>query len=257
MVWLTGAAFWFLLAGLPVQPAPGEFCTDGAGMLTAGDRAKINAIVRALVKDHAIPVHVVTVRALASHGAEHEGIESFARRLFDHWGIGSADHNYGMLLLVAKVDRKARIEFGAGWARTRDDAAHRIMQNLILPDFRDGEFSAGILRGVQGLDSMARGKPLPKRRLDKSSIQFWVVVLVVLIIFVLLAKAVGRKEPWRRRVRERRKDGWRARAARRAWRNMVQGYDSSFWTSGSGGGGGGFSSGGGGFSGGGGATGSW
>ena len=263
MVWLTGSILWLLVAGFPVKPPDGEYCTDHASLIDPADRDRINAVSRALIKEFGVPIHVVTVRSLASHGAEREGIESFARRLFDHWGIGSARHNYGILLLIAKVDRKARIEFGASWAHERDDAAHRIMQDLILPAFRDEKFSTGIVLGVDGLDSMARGKPLPNYRKKSGSMIIWVVAAVVVIFLVVIVKVQVDPKPWRRRVRERTGSRWRALVAKRAARDLLQGYGSDFWSSGGGGfwgggGGGGFSGGGGGgSSGGGGATGSW
>lgn len=45
----------------------------------------------------------------------HLSVEQYARQLFDHWGPGFKDRNYGILLLVSVGDRKARIELGAGW----------------------------------------------------------------------------------------------------------------------------------------------
>jgi uncharacterized protein len=257
MVWLTGSLLWLLVAGFPVQPAPGEYCTDGAGLITADDREKINGVSRALLKSHGVPIHVVTVRALASHGVDRLGIEAYARRLFDHWGIGSAKHNYGILLLVAKVDRKARIEFGASWARDRDDAAHRIMQRLILPAFRDGEFSLGIVRGVRGLDAMVRGDPLPNFRGKRSGGLLWLLgfVIVVVVLFVVIKSR--ERSRWSRRVRARTGSSWRRLMLKRALRDVAQGYGTDFWSSGSGGGFSGGGGGGGGFSGGGGATGSW
>jgi uncharacterized protein len=76
--------------------------------------------------------------------------------LYDEWGIGAKDYNYGILLLVSKGDRKARIELGAGWTRERDAASKNIMERDIVPRFKQGDYSGGILAGVRQLDSLAR-----------------------------------------------------------------------------------------------------
>ncbi len=66
-----------------------------------------------------------------------------------------------MLLLVSKQDRKARIELGAGWKHEKDVAAQQIMDKLIIPQFKRGDFSGGIVAGVEGLDKIARDLQLP------------------------------------------------------------------------------------------------
>jgi uncharacterized protein len=96
-------------------------------------------------------------------------IEAFAMLLFNQWEIGHAtlggqDWNTGILLLVSKRDRKARIELGAGWGHDKDALCRQIMDDLIIPEFKRGEFAKGIVAGVGALDKMARGKALPRRR---------------------------------------------------------------------------------------------
>jgi uncharacterized protein len=134
---------------------------DEAGLLRSGDVARINVVARELRADKQVPIIVVTIRSLASHNAGRSSINRYATALFDEWGIGFEEHNYGMLLLVAKADRRARIELGAGWGREHDHEAREVMQGLIVPAFKEGEFSEGILRGVEGMDAMARGEGIP------------------------------------------------------------------------------------------------
>ncbi len=146
----------------PDKPPQSDFFVDKAGLLDNDARVAINDIALALLQQEQIPLFVVTIPSLASYDGSAHGIEGYATQLFDHWGIGSQERNYGMLLLVSVGDRKARIELGAGFARNYDRQANDIMQSLIVPAFRRGDFPTGITDGARGMDAMARGLQLPK-----------------------------------------------------------------------------------------------
>lgn len=153
---------------LPLQrPGDREFILDTATMIAESDRQHIREICDKLLTDKAAPIIVVTIDSMANNGGPGLRIETYARLLFDQWGIGPAKigntaWNYGILLLVSRDDRKARIELGAGWRHDKDTVAQHIMDHDVIPRFRQGNFSAGILAGVRSLDSMARDlQPLP------------------------------------------------------------------------------------------------
>lgn len=95
---------------------------------------------------------------MAKYGAW--DIESYALNMFNYWGIGTRVNSEGILLLVSSGDRKARIELGEGYAHQKDDLAREIMQEVIIPKFKNQEYSAGIREGVQALDKLARGMPV-------------------------------------------------------------------------------------------------
>jgi uncharacterized protein len=147
----------------PDPPAAGTYVVDEAGLIDAERRRAINEIAAEQTKLRNIPILVVTIPSLAAHGAAGYTIEEYARALFDAWGIGSQDQNYGILLLVSREDRRARIELGRSWAHSRDGQAQQVMDDLILPEFRKERFAAGILAGTRGMHAMAAGAALPKR----------------------------------------------------------------------------------------------
>jgi len=149
-------------AEFPSKPPKTDFFVDQAELIRAEQRQQINETARALLKEERIPLFVVTITSLAAQQASGMGIEGYARALFDAWGIGTPDRNYGMLLLVSAGDRKARIELGAGFEHRYDAEASDIMQSLIVPAFKRGDYSTGIADGVRGLDAVARGLQLPK-----------------------------------------------------------------------------------------------
>lgn len=164
-MWMILAAALLALAptaraqvSYPPRPDPQEHVFDAASLVSPTDKGTINAIGAALLHDQGIPIVVVTIESMAKYGASGWPIERYAMNLFDEWGIGASNHNYGILLLVSKGDRKARIELGAGYTHERDTQTSRIMSDVIVPRFKQGDFSAGILAGVKALDAMVRNQ---------------------------------------------------------------------------------------------------
>lgn len=147
-------------------PAEREFILDRANMLDAGDEAAIRAICTGLLREKATPIIVVTIESMAKYGGADMRIETFSTLLFNQWGVGvervkNEYWNTGIILLVSRDDRAARIELGAGWGRAEDSLALRIMDERIVPRFKQGDFSGGIRAGVESLDRMARQLELP------------------------------------------------------------------------------------------------
>ena len=104
---------------------------------------------------------MVTIRSLSAHGATGYTIERYASEMLKAWPPDADRQGYGLTLLVSADDRLARIELGSAWRGTHDGRAREIMDHLILPAFRRGDLSKGILAGVRGFDAMGRGLRLP------------------------------------------------------------------------------------------------
>ena len=222
----------------PEKPPDTDWLVDEAGLLEAGDMESVNEIASTLFRDERVPLYVVTIRSLAGHDAAGYSIEGYAADLFDHWGIGSKDRNYGMLLLVSSDDRRARIELGDGWGREYDRQAKETMDTLIIPSFREARFSTGILEGVGGMNAMARGLALPKSKAPWWFLPAVIAGAIFLGVLIYNLFKTGRK-------------GW-------AWALIIAVGIALFFILRTAGRASGSSSGfGGGFSGGGGASGSW
>jgi uncharacterized protein len=231
------------------RPGDREFVRDLAGIITSADEQKIKKLCDELLTAKATPIIVVTIPSMAAHGGQGLRIETFATLLFDQWQIGiksvnKQDWNTGILLLVSTGDRKAQIELGAGWGRAKDGLCTQIMNTLIVPNFKQGKFSAGIVAGVEGLDKMGRDLKIPRMARP-----WWHYALIVGFIGLAIFTAVS--------LSKRGSSGW----AWLFWGAVfaLVGYMLYSMLSNSGNSSGGFSGGsfGGGFSGGGGATGSW
>lgn len=177
----------------PNRPPNSAWYVDEAGLIKPAEAAEINRTAATLFRDKQIPIVVVTITSLAAKGADYYTIERYASELFNTWGLGSKDRNAGMLLLVSKGDRAARIELGGQWAHDYDIKATQVMENNILPSFRKDNYSQGILAGVQGMNAMARGAALPPPPKDWKRIAIIVGVLVVGIAAIISLFMHGQK----------------------------------------------------------------
>jgi uncharacterized protein len=92
-----------------------------------------------------------------------EPIEAYSIRVAEKWQIGRKGKDNGVLFLVAKNDKKMRLEVGYGLEGTLTDVtSRRIIAESVAPQFRDGKFAAGIEAGVDRIIAVvAEGKPLP------------------------------------------------------------------------------------------------
>ena len=158
----AGAALRF-----PPAPPSGQYVVDLAQLISASDRQEIQATAERLWADQQTQLVVVTIDSMAQYGGARMNIEDFAYQLFHNWGIGSATaasagENMGMLLLVSRLDRKARIELGPGWGQEKDSACWSLMQDHLVPAFKKENHSSGLAFGASALDRMARGESLPR-----------------------------------------------------------------------------------------------
>lgn len=99
-----------------------------------------------------------------------EDIAQFGIRVGDAWKIGRAKVDDGVILIVAKDDRRARIEVGYGLEGAIPDAiARRVVAETIAPHFRTGDFAGGINAGVTRLMQLIEGEALPAAGGDATS----------------------------------------------------------------------------------------
>ena len=138
-------------------PALSERVTDLTGTLSAGDKAGLTASLAALEKDKGAQIAIVMLPT-----TQPESIEQFGIRLADAWKIGRKGVDDGVIVIVAKDDRRMRIEVGYGLEGAIPDAiAKRIVAEQMAPRFREGDFAGGLRSTVATLEKVIRGEPLP------------------------------------------------------------------------------------------------
>lgn len=190
--------FWLLLIALAsvalaapaVLPKPSSlaYSVDTAGMITAEDAAKIAEMGRGL--DAATGAQVVVVTIPSLDGAS---IEEYATTLFRNWGIGNAEQNNGVLLLIAKEDRKFRIEVGYGLEGAITDGYAGSVLDGMKADFKSENYSEAIVTAYAKLTQKAYeeyGAEVPENVKDVAEEPFWGVLLGAAIFFGLIALLV-------------------------------------------------------------------
>jgi uncharacterized protein len=143
-------------ADVAVPPLTGRV-VDITGTLSASDIAAQSSRLQDLQRRKGSQIAVLIVPTTAP-----ETIEQFSIRAAETWKIGRKKIDDGALLVVAKDDRKLRIEVGYGLEGALTDVtARRIIDESIVPRFRNGDFSGGIAAGITRMIGVIDGEPLP------------------------------------------------------------------------------------------------
>lgn len=160
-LWLLCGLLAWPLAGLaqPLQPIPplSARVIDQTATLTDAQRRALEDKLAAFERERGSQVVVLLVRTTAP-----EDIADYTQRLGDAWKIGRKTVGDGVLLVVAKDDRTLRIATAkAVEGAIPDLIAHRIIEGVITPRFKQGEFYAGLDAGVEQILARLKGEELP------------------------------------------------------------------------------------------------
>ena len=147
---------WLALAELAV-PRLEARVTDLTATLTAAERDALERRLAAFEAEKGSQLAVLIVPSTRP-----ETVEQYAIRVAETWRLGRQGVDDGILLLVAKDDRAVRIEVGYGLEGVVPDAlAKRIIEEVIVPRFRVGDYNGGLVAGIEALIGRISGEPLP------------------------------------------------------------------------------------------------
>jgi uncharacterized protein len=186
LVLLLAASAW---AQVAVPPLKGRV-TDLTGTLKPEQVASLEQLLRSFEARKGSQIAVLIVPTTAP-----ETVEQYALRVGEQWKIGRKKVDDGAILVVAKDDRALRIEVGYGLEGALNDAtASRIIRELIVPRFREGDFSGGISAGVDRMIRVIDGEPLPAPAKAAPPVGEGVLqILPVLLILAVVAGAILRR----------------------------------------------------------------
>lgn len=184
-----------------IPPASG-YVSDFARVIKPEAKAALEGYAAELEAKTTAEVAVVTVGTVAPLT-----IEQYAVELFRKWGIGKKGKDNGVLLLVALEDRRVRIETGYGLEGAIPDAiASRVIQDYMIPFFKKGAFSEGILAGgmtvislvaeeygvsLEGFSQEYESVKPPKPSLLSSVLNFLFTVFVIVLFLSLRMGLLG------------------------------------------------------------------
>ena len=181
-------AFSTLLLGQDYLPDKPEFQTsmyDYAGML---DKADARALEQKLIRysdTTSTQIVVITINSL-----EGNDVALYATELAHKWGIGQQGKDNGIVILVSKNDRKVTIRTGYGVEHLLTDAlSRRIIENVITPAFKQGDFYGGLDRAADVIFEILSGEYQEERGPEGPGGQFpaFLIVLVFIILLIILS----------------------------------------------------------------------
>ncbi len=180
----------FVAHGLDVPRLQG-YVNDYAGMISPSAKSKIEEGLKAFEQSDSTQIVILTVPSL-----EGENLEEFSIKVAEAWKVGQQQKDNGVLLIVSKQERKIRIEVGRGLeGRLTDLMTGRIIDQVIKPRFKQGDFDGGFIIGASALIDATRGEfkaeQGPVQRRQKGFPPF-LTFLLFFGIFVLVLGSLSR-----------------------------------------------------------------
>ena len=161
---------------------------DYAAMLGTASARQLEAVLTEFEQKESTQIVVLTILSLQG-----DSLEDFSMRVAEAWKVGQKKLDNGAILLIAKNDRKIRIDVGYGLeGRLTDLLAGRIIRNVITPHFKSGQFDQGITAGVAAMIDAVRGEysatdaPRQPQQAQKG------VPIIALFALFFLINALGR-----------------------------------------------------------------
>ena len=172
--------------GIPEAPSPPRLINDYAEILSTPNRQNLEDKLIAYNDSTSTQICIVTVSTIGDYS-----IEDYAARLGRKWGVGQKDKNNGVLIVVAKEERKVDIELGYGLESyiTDYDTKH-IIDELIIPAFKQSNYYQGLDDATNRIIAQLQGNYSAED--SKSEIPFWAYIVIgIVILFILIIIFTG------------------------------------------------------------------
>ena len=174
----------------PPRPNPPRLVNDMAGIFNATQVSALENKLKNYSDTTSTQIAVVTIGSTGAYE-----INDYTQRLAQQWGIGQKDKNNGIIILLAVEDRKVSIQTGYGMEGVITDAvAKRIIDQVLTPAFKQGQFYEGIDKGTTVIMELSSGLYDAEKVGDGGGFSFrTLIILIVLIaLFFSMFKGGGR-----------------------------------------------------------------
>lgn len=192
-LWLVAIAIAGLAADeLVAVPQLKARVTDLTGTLSREQAAALESELAQFEKSRGSQIAILLVPTTRP-----ESIEAYSIRVAESWKLGRKGIDDGVLVLVAKNDRKLRIEVGRGLEGAVPDAvAKRLVAEVIGPRFKEGDFHGGLKAGVAKLQAAIGGEALPPpksaARAGSAEMDLETLFVIGMVIATMLGAVMGR-----------------------------------------------------------------
>ncbi len=173
---------------LPEPASPARLVNDFAGLLSPAEVSSLENKLVAFDDSTTNQITVITVKSLAGFD-----ISDYAIKTFQKWKIGAAKKNNGVLVLISAAEHKVWITTGRGLEAVVTDAlSRRIIDNTMIPEFKQGHYYQGLQAGTTTLMQVAMGEFHEKRvKPEAASGRGNLFILIIIIVFILIAISRG------------------------------------------------------------------
>lgn len=180
-----------LTAGISSAQVPSNdgWVTDLAEMLSAEQERQLEALMESYKQGSSHEIALLTVPDMGG-----QTIERFALEVAREWALGGKEKSNGALLVVAKSERKMRIEVGRGLEGDLPDAiCGRIIRDVMTPAFKGGNIAGGIQMGIVAMHSAIGGDYGPIRRSARGRRQAGGMGGLFMIVFLIVIVSISRR----------------------------------------------------------------
>ncbi len=171
---------------IPAKPNPPRLVNDFVGNVLS--QAEIETLEQKLVNYNDTTSTQIIVVIVATIGDY--DMNTYATKIGREWGVGSADFNNGIVLLWATEDRKVYIATGYGMEGALPDIyAKRIVEQIIIPYFRNGEYYNGLNEASSAIIKYAAGEYEASPE-SSDEMPLWLLILILLIIYLIIRSII-------------------------------------------------------------------
>jgi|ERR1043165_3202016 uncharacterized protein len=181
--------FCFVITGLvsnaqylPEKQNPPRLVNDFAGIMSASDVKALEDKLVAYDDSTSTQIAIVTIETL--DGAE---IGSYGAELLQKWGVGTKENHNGVMIVMAKKERKVTIRTGYGVEEKLGAiTCKNIIDETLIPNFKQGNFYEGFDEATDEMMARLSGMYVNHKERKGDGIPLWVIILIIIIVFFIL-----------------------------------------------------------------------